>query len=64
MFGHIIGTAAFLFLGAFLIGTLISIFKAMKDRKRAADEHKSDETKTDGNTQLKEHEKEQKGGKT
>ena len=49
MIGKLIGTAALIFLGSFLVGTVISITKELLSRRKAAanEQNKNDEKESD-----------------
>lgn len=56
MIGNLIGTAALIFLGSFVIGTVISIVKELLSRRKAAaceqnteSEKESDQSNSDAN---------------
>lgn len=49
MIGNLLGTAALIFLGSFVIGTVISIAKELLSRRKAAanEQNKNDEKESD-----------------
>ena len=49
MIGNLLGTAALIFLGSFVIGTMISIAKELLSRRKAAanEQNKNDEKESD-----------------
>ena len=49
MIGNLLGTAALIFLGSFLVGTAISIIKELLSRRKAAanEQNKNDEKESD-----------------
>lgn len=49
MIGNLLGTAALIFLGSFVIGTAISIARELLSRRKAAacEQNKQDETEVD-----------------
>ena len=49
MIGNLLGTIALIFLGSFAIGTIISIVKELRSRRKAAacEQNKKDETEVD-----------------